>query len=405
MARLWLTLALVCLFLPAPSVVSAQELSDPLADEAETARLHIGPLAVTPGLEIRQVGVDTNVFNNGENPQRDFTAAVGPRARYWLRLGRLRLRGDSGLVYHYFHEFSTQRSFGTDNELRLSLPLNRFTPFVKGVYDNSRQRPDYEIDARVRTRTTILGGGVDIKPLSRTTLRLQGEEGRIKYEDDAVYFGTPLREALDRRTRLYRVAVRQRLTPLTTFVAALDRQQDRFDFQPVRDADSYRVLGGFELDPFALISGEAFVGFRSFTTLDADTPDFDGLAAIARVAYVLRSTRFGLIAERDTAYSFEIDEPFYVVTDLVLDVTQKVTSNWDVVGRVGRQTLQYHRRGSAGTADRTDTVWLAGGGIGRRIGRTSRIGFDADHLRRDSPLPDRAYEGWRIGASLTYGVQ
>ena len=395
----------MCLFLPWPAIVSAQEFKDALAEEPETARLHLGPLAVTPMLEIRQVGVDTNVFNNGENVERDFTTAFGPRARYWLRLGRLRLGGESGVAYHYFHEFSTQRSYGTDNELRLSLPLNRITPFVRGVYDNMRQRPDYEIDARIRTRTTILGGGVDLKASGRTTVTLQGEQGRLNYDDEAVYFGTRLGEALDRRTQLYRAAVRHRLTPLTTFVAVGDWRQDRFEFQPVRDADGYRVLGGFELDPLALISGEAFVGYRSFTTLDAEVPDFDGVVARTQVAYVLRATKFAMSVERDTAYSFEIDEPFFVATDLLGEVTQKVTSNWDILGRLGRQTLRYRRRLSVEATPRTDTIWIAGGGIGRRVGRASRIGFDVDRVRRQSPLPDRAFEGWRLGGSLTYGVQ
>jgi hypothetical protein len=395
---------LACLFLSAPAVVSAQELIDPLADEAEAARFHFGPLAVTPALEIRQVGVDTNVFNTADDAQRDFTAAIGPRALYWFRAGRLRIRGESGLAYYYFREFAVQRALGTENELKVALPLNRVTPFVIGEYTNTQQRPDYEIDARIRTRTTRLGGGLDLKAGSRTLFTVHGEEGRIRFDDEAFYFGSNLRVALERKVQLYRMTMRQRLTPLTTFVVMGDRQNDRFEFQPNRDADSYQVLAGFELDPRALISGEALVGFRSFTTTDLDVPDFEGVVVRTKVAYILRATRIGFAVQRDTAYSFEVDEPFFVATDLLGEVTQKVTSRWDIVGRLGRQTLSYKKRGNA-PGDRTDIVWTTGGGIGRRVGRTARVGVDLDRVRRDSPVAGREYEGWRIGGSLTYGVQ
>jgi len=394
-----------CLSLAAPRLVSAQELGDPLADESETARFHFGPLALTPALEISQVGVDTNIFNASDNPERDFTAGIGPRARYWLRAGPLRVRGESGLAYYYFHEFAEQRSLGTENQLRVALPLNRVTPFVTGEYNNSQRRPDFEIDARIRTRSTRIGGGVDLQAGSRTLLTIQGERGRIWFDDDLFYFGTNLREAMERDLRVYRATVRVRLTPLTTFVVTGDRQEDRFEFEPERDADSYVATAGFELDPRALVSGQAFVGFRSFTTTDTTVPDFQGWVARARVAYILRATRFGFSMLRDTGYSFELNEPFFVATDLLGDVTQRVTSSWDVVGRFGRQTLEYRNRTTVGLPERTDTVWIGGGGIGRRVGQSARIGFDVDRLRRESPLPGRRYEGWRLGGSLTYGVQ
>lgn len=395
----------MCLCLLRPFAVSAQDLGDPSEDEAETARFHFGPVAVTPVLDIQQVGVDTNVFNDSENRQRDFTASIGPSGRYWMRFGRLRLKGESGLAYHYFHEFSTQRSFGTENQLQLSLPLNRFTPFVKGGYDNTRRRPDYEIDARVRTKRRTAGAGLDIRAGARTVLRFEGESNDIDFDDDAVFLGSSLGEVLNRREELYGIGLHRRLTPLTTFVVSGGYQRDRFKRSPVRDADSYRVLAGFELDPFALISGTAFVGYRSFSTLDEDTPDFKGVIANATVAYVLRSTRFGFRVRRDAHYSFEISEPFYIATELMGEVTQKITSNWDMVGRVGRTTLDYQRLVSLESSERTDTEWLAGGGIGRRVGRSARIGFDVNHLRRESPLgAAREYEGWRIGGSLTYGV-
>ena len=396
-------LLLVSLVVALPLAAAAQ---DVLEDPADLARFRFGPIRFTPILEVRNVGVDTNVFNEASEPERDFTAAIGPAAEYWMRLGRARVHGRSGLHYIYFQEFENQRSIGTENEVRVDLPLNRLKPFLYGGYDNTRRRPEYEIDIRTRYETTHIGGGLDVRALSRTVFRLEAEHGRLDYDEDAFFFGTNLGEALDRRSRAYRVSVRQEVTPLTTFVVQTERQEDRFDVSHPRDADSYRVFPGFELDPRALIAGRAFVGYRSFTTLDADVPDFDGLVALVEAVYALRATRFGVAVQRDVWYSYELTAPFFVVTDVNLEVTQKVTTNWDAVGRVGRQLLDYYQRQSLGGGDRNDTLWHVGGGVGRRVGRASRIGFDVDHVRRESSQSAVfGYVGWRIGGSLTYGVQ
>ena len=400
--RTLLVLILACACHAVPSIVSAQE---PVEDPADLARFRFGPIRFTPVIQVRNVGVDTNVFNEAEEPERDFTASIGPAADYWVRLGRVRVRGKTGLDYNHFQEFKTQRSLGTENELRAELPLNRIKPFVFGAYDNTRRRPEYEIDVRTRHRTTQLGAGLDVRALSRTIFRFEADESRLRFDEDAVFFGTKLGDVLDRRSLAYRVALRHSLTPLTTFVLQTERQEDRFDVSVDRDADSYRVLPGFELDSRALIAGRAFVGYRSFTTLDPDVPDYDGVVALVEAVYALRATRFGVAVQRDVWYSYELAEPFFVVTDATLEVTQKVTTNWDTVGRVGRQLLDYQRRQSFAGEARTDTLWRIGGGLGRRVGRTARIGLDIDHVRREAPqAPARAYQGWRIGGSLTYGV-
>jgi len=44
-----------------------------------------------------------------------------------------------------------------------------------------------------------------------------------------------------------------------------------------------------------------------------------------------------------------------------------------------------------------------GAGVGYLIGRDLRIGFNVDRQERTSELADRAYEGFRYGASVTYG--
>ena len=132
-------------------------------DDPEQGRFRLGPLRYTPSIQVTSLGVDTNVFNEFDDPKQDTTFALGPGVDLWLKLGRARLSGKTGIDYNYFHEYESQRFFGTRNEARLSVPFNRLTPFVEGRYTNTRQRPGYEIDVRARRTQTLGRAGLDVR--------------------------------------------------------------------------------------------------------------------------------------------------------------------------------------------------------------------------------------------------
>ena len=50
-------------------------------DPVENARVRMGPVALRPTLIIRDVGIDSNVFNESGTPQEDFGAIIGGKAR------------------------------------------------------------------------------------------------------------------------------------------------------------------------------------------------------------------------------------------------------------------------------------------------------------------------------------
>ena len=116
----------------------------------------------TPFLAITEIGVDTNVFNQALEPQRDTTATFGPGAEYWVRAGRARVSAKSDVQYNWFRDFSNQRSLSTNNDLKIEFPMARLTPFVDGVFDHGRVRPGYEIDTRAFRTDSGVGGGIDI---------------------------------------------------------------------------------------------------------------------------------------------------------------------------------------------------------------------------------------------------
>ena len=50
-----------------------------------------------------------------------------------------------------------------------------------------------------------------------------------------------------------------------------------------------------------------------------------------------------------------------------------------------------------------DRLRMMGVGVGYRMGRDMRIGFNVDRERRESPVQRRDYLGYRTGISVTYG--
>ncbi len=390
------------LALSAAPLARAQQPVDP----SETARFRLGPLRFTPAIAVTNLGIDDNVFNESVNPKRDTTATFGPAVDVWTRLGRARLKARSTGQYVFFKTYENQRGWTTANDVHVELPLVRVKPFVGGAYVDARERPGFEIDTRARRRDTTVRIGTEWRVSGKSAIVFSADAMEMAFDDDEMFLGANLATQLNRVSRTEHIQVRKMLTPLTTLVVAADAIQDRFEHSPVRDADSVRIMSGFEFKPFALVSGKVFVGARRFNVRDSDIPDFNGLVASVDATYARRSTQFTVKISRDVAYSFEVQQPYYTLTDSILGVTQRITSKWDVVGRVGRQSLAYRNLETVpALLERTDHAALYGGGLGYRLGKTVRFGADVNYYRRDAPSAElRDYSGLRAGASISYGL-
>jgi hypothetical protein len=408
--RLSIRPAFVCALLAIGSSVQAQEVLEPF----ETARFRWGPIAFTPVLEITSLGRDSNVFNEVSDPKSDFTAAIGPSAKVWMRPLGTRLSVTTGGQYQYFRKYSDQRAWNTTNEAKWEVPLARFTPFVSGRFANTRERQGYEIDARSRRRDRLYAAGTSFRLSGKTEIVGSYRRSEFEYDEREAFLGAALADALNRVEDSSKLQFRYALTPLTTFVTDVEVSRDRFEVSRFRDTDSVKVLPGFELKPLALISGTVFVGYRQFNPLDAGVPDYRGVVAAVKARYTRAATRLDLIVDRDIAYSFEVDQPYYALLDYGLTVTQRVTSRWDLVAQGSLQRLAYRSfrpladvDGFAATGghDRVDRGHIYGGGLGYRLNETTRIGFNVAQTKRESSALLRSFEGTRAFASITYGIQ
>ena len=387
---------LVC----ACAAVEAQTSTDPVS----TARIHLGPLGLSPTFGVANVGIDDNIFNevDSANPKSDFTATLTSRIPVWMRFGRGRLIARSAVDYVYFNQYSSERALNGTGDARIEFPGARITPFVTGSIVSARERPGYEIDLRARRRETGGTAGVDVKLGGRSSATISAWERRVNFDGNAVFFGTSLREALDRSDRGARVILSRHLTPVTSLSVLTEAQRDRFAFAASKNSNSIRVMPGIEFGQFTLITGSVRVGYRDFRS-ESLASRFRGAVAAGDLGYTLLGrTRFAVHTERDLQYSYDITQPYYVQTGNGLVVTYRVAGRWDLQATVSRYAMNYTRARGSVEAVRRDRLRTRGGGLGYTLGRNMRVSLDiAKYERQSNRAAD--YNSLRWGTSVAYG--
>jgi putative beta-barrel porin BBP2 len=400
---------LVLVFLAAlrPQIAAAQQAPTGEPDPARV-RLTIGPLLVNPTISLTNLGVDNNVFNEADqqNPKQDFTVTVTPAADFWLRFGPTWLSAQIKEDLVWYQEFESERSANTTYAGNWRVPFNRLVLRFGGSYLNTHDRPGYEIDARVRRTELGYNGGVELRALAKTSLLVYASRLKVDYDDNATYQGANLQNQLNRLSTTFGGGVKYQATPLTTLSFTASRLEDRFEFSPLRDSNSNTVALLFNFDPVALIKGSASIGYRDFKPVVPGLEAFDGFTTSVDLSYTLLSmTRFGVKGTRDVQYSFDVNQPYYLLSGVDLSIAQQVFGPFDIVGRVGRQKLAYRDRAGAAVAvsDRIDYVDSYGGSIGYHIGPELRAAFNVDHYNRVTEVTLNSYDNLRFGFSLTYG--
>jgi hypothetical protein len=379
---------------------------DPAAD-AGAAKIHFGPLGLSPTLSVGNVGVDTNVFSTPTDPTRDFTVTFLPATGEWLPVGRLLLSGKTGAPLTYFQKSTTQRSVGFQQDGRAAVNLVHLVPYVAASYASTYSQPTAEITARVQLMTTSVTAGARFTLGPGTSVDASYVAGSVRLPD-ATVFGADLGQQLDRNITSFNATFRMALTPLTTFAVKSTLERDRFLSTSVRNTNSLSFVPGLEFKPDGRISGRLYVGVKGVRPLSPLVPPFTGLVASAALSWLARdSTRIDGRVDRDVDYSFDEATPYYLASAVNLTVTQILVGRVDVIGRVGRTLLSYRDVMSslgampvAGRADRTNT---AGSGLGYRFRIDARVGFEADYVRRMSALDGLSYRGWQFGGTVNYG--
>ena len=135
----------MCL-LAVPLPAMAQQLPLAAEDPVSKANVHFGPLGLGPRVGLTNLGWDTNVFNEVNDPKQDFTFTVAPGTKLWLRTGRGLLTFDGQADLVYFAEYSSERSVNSHAVGQDQVRLQPVPPVRVGAHAQ-HARP-----ARVRNR-------------------------------------------------------------------------------------------------------------------------------------------------------------------------------------------------------------------------------------------------------------
>ncbi|HEY7292575.1 MAG TPA: outer membrane beta-barrel protein [Vicinamibacterales bacterium] len=399
-----LLLLLTALFLAMTSTASAQI----IAPDTSTARFHLGPVLIKPVLDLSNLGVDTNVFNEPDGLAKDdVTFTLTPKADIWMKAGPVWLTGNVREDLIWYQTYSSERAANLTTGAGLIVPLNRLSFSVGTSFINAKDRPGYEIDARVPRHEVQVNGAVEFQAFSRTFFGAKGSRDKVNYDDTATFLGVALAVQLDHVTTTGTATARYALTPLTSISIDAGVTQDRFDLSPLRDADSTIAGVQVSFDPSALIKGTARIGYRNFDPVVAGLPAYRGSTANVDLSYVLLgTTKFGVQVTRDVQFSYDIAQPYYLQTGVAASIAQQVYGPVDVVGGFGFYTLAYREREGFDVqfADRTDHNRTVNGGIGYHIGPDLRLGVRIEKQWRTSEDPTREFNGLRYGLAVTYGT-
>jgi hypothetical protein len=399
--------ALVCALACALSVAAPCAAQTP-EDVRRDAQIHLGPVYATPRFAVKEFGVDTNVFNNQEE-KKDFTFTFVPRADVWVPFGRRALltTGVGSDVVFYQH-YASERSINPEIRQRADVFVGRITPFVEAGYLRTRQRPNYEIDARSLRHERTLRGGVNVRLFTKIGVEVASEYRPVTYAADASFNDVNLRETLNRTTTTHSIVARYAATPLTTFVLRAETGRDRFELAPLRDADSVRFVPGVEFKPRALISGSAHIGFQRFSPLSSSLEPFSGVVAATTLSYTIRgATRVTVNVDRDLTYSYEHVQPYFVMDGYGLTVRRQIVGSIDAIAGMQHQRFSYRDLLLPGATpadlDRVDVMRAWSGNVGYRIGQGMRAGFGAVYRERHTNSRRFVdYQGFRLITSVDY---
>ena len=410
MTKLTLALLLLCAL---PVTAAGQTSSPDEIDEVrKNARVHVGPFYLTPSIQLKEFGVDSNVFNAAGEQKSDFTATFGPKVSLSIPIARRALfTGTAATDLVWYAQYESERSIDPQFTGRGEVYLQRLTFFAENAFLNTRQRPNYEIDLRSRHVENNAAAGAGLALTPKFSIEVAGRRHDTRYDADAQFDGTSLQQTLNRTTTGVQLTARHKATVLTTLALRYDNLQDRFEFSPSRDAASYRIMPGVEFKPRALISGSAFVGYRKFTPDHADVlPQFSGMVAHLGLSYtLLGATTFGVTYRRDLTYSYEASEPFFIDETVGASLRRALGPRFDVLVSADRHRYEYEQLLPGvptiqAPPQRVDMTWNYAASIGYRIRQTGRIGLGVSYWTRESTTRRfRDYDNLRIGTTATYG--
>ena len=371
-------------------------------------RFITGPIAWTPTFELRDAGVDSNVFNTPTDAKEDVTATARSQVDSVLKLGLLRATTIGSLEYNYFEQYTSQRGLNRRVSSRLEIPVTRFSPNMTVSWARMKERSGNEIDLRTPRTDLAYAGGLEARLTAKLSVIASAGRQKSTYDPGFTFRDLEVARQLNRESTMATVTARVALTPLTSLAIDATAAHDSFPFRPAAATDNGRIDARFEFAPDAVIRGAASVGYHSMQpyyrrTSRSSAAAFSGITSSIDLGYtLLGTTRFITHFSRDANYSLYLNQPYYVSTYGGLQILQRLFGPFDLDVRGSLESLDYPQTETESAY--LDTAETLAGGLSIRVSRQAVLAllYD-DSERRSERGSEFGYQRRRIYTTITYG--
>ena len=388
----------------AQSSVGAGPLTATLTDtEPATGVLSLGPMKLAPGLTVRELGWDDNVFDEAESegPKEDWVVAAQPDLSIFTRLRFVRLSAYGGAELTYYKKYESERSVGYAGRARVDFLLSRVRPFFGGGATRTRTRPNGEIDVRADRLEQEVSSGLAFDLSEHSLLYGAAFKSSSRYER-ALQDGVDLSTALSRDSFNYQGGLKTDITPLLSLQLLGSYQEDKFHSEPIRNSIGKGATAILRFAPEAVIAGQITMSYRDTHFADPGLEPFRGFVGNAALVFpVLEIGRITFVYLRGVEYSFDVAEAYYVENSGTLAYTHRLFGEVDLQGKVARSSFDYSARPTE--RPHIDTLDTAGGSLGYNLRNRTRISLNYEYSRRRSPaFSARNYQRRRVFLSWLF---
>ncbi len=384
--------------------VGSGPLTGTLAETEPTAGvLSLGPVKLAPGIVIREIGWDSNIFDEAEfeGPKEDYLIAAQPDASVFTRLRFVKVSAYAGLELNYFKTYTSEDSVGHALRGRVDLLLGRLRPFIAAGETKTRTRPNGEVDVRADRRDNEFSGGLAFDLSAHSLVYAAGIRTSYAFED-AFQDGVNVGETMTRDGNDYSLGVRTDLTPLLSLTVSGGYHEDLFTDVPLRNTESYYTTAQFRFAPEGVINGSAAFTYRAMTPADPLVRPYRGMLGVVGLTYsFMEIGRFNLGLGRNLEYSFDTAEAYYLENTVSLAYTHRLVGMVDAQIKGTRSLFDYEA--SISEPAHEDTLDVAAGSLGYNLKNRTRVALNYEFSRRRSPATsDRNYERHRVFLSWLF---
>jgi hypothetical protein len=381
------------------------------APRKRPGRFKVGPLFLTPKINLRTLGVDSNVYRTESDAIQDSSAGLAGTLDFRTRPERaLGLGGQASLAANWFGDQHSQRSLDRSLGAKLSYVAGPLTLSGGGNLLRSKQRFTIDFDQRIPRAEDTVEGSARFVFRRRSSLLLRGSQVATTFDASTLTAGV-VKASLDRTSTLAGAELRIGITNRTSLLLSSELARDHFVNETLGgEAKSRRHLAGLEMGLAALVSGQLLFGVQEFPEgADQGAPPRRDLAVEAKlsmptfplgrleggyrrtVGYAARPADVGGTAQRNTFLSGRWE------ARLARELPESLIGRLEWSRETTGYSLPYVT--ASGETVRDEHYRSIGLSLLRAFGRNLRLGGQVVRYRRDSTLPGADF------ASTTYGFQ